>query len=69
MMTEKQKMLSGELYDASDGQLVAERKHARIQLREFNSESEEEKEKRQQVLEELIPQAGNNLEIQPPLLL
>lgn len=66
MMTEKQKMLSGELYDASDGQLVAERKHARIQLREFNSESEEEKEKRQQVLKELIPQAGNNLEIQPP---
>jgi hypothetical protein len=44
--TEKQKMLAGELYRASDSELVAARQSARRLTRLYNSTTEEEIEQR-----------------------
>lgn len=40
--TEKQKMLAGELYLATDPELAADSKHARRLLRMYNGTTEEE---------------------------
>lgn len=66
MSTEKQKMLSGELYNASDPELTKERTDTRLLLKELNDSGEDEKEKRKGILARLIPNAGSDLMIQPP---
>lgn len=66
MKTEKQKMLSGELYNALDKELSEERLRARLLLKELNDTREDEKEKRERVVRELLPNAGVNLWLQPP---
>ncbi len=66
MKTEKQKMLSGELYNASDYELTKERTNARLLLKELNDSREDEPENRQSILKKLIPNAGDNLSVQPP---
>lgn len=66
MKSEKEKMLSEELYDASDPELSADRKRARVLFKKFNDSSEEEKLERKQVLKELIPSSGAKLWIEPP---
>ncbi|HPT69992.1 MAG TPA: sugar O-acetyltransferase, partial [Syntrophomonas sp.] len=66
MKTEKQKMLSGELYNALDKELSEERLRARLLLKELNDTREDEKEKRERVVSELLPNAGVNLWLQPP---
>lgn len=63
---EKEKMLAGELYIAADLQLANERKQARRLTRNYNNTTEEETEKRRQILTELFAKVGQNIEIEPP---
>ena len=62
--TEKDKMLAGELYRASDPELVAERRRCRSLLETFNTQSDEEE--RHAVLRELLGRMGIGTFIQPP---
>ncbi len=64
--TEKQKMLAGELYLAYDLELAADNRRARRLLRMYNMTTEEEPEKRTQILTELFAQVGPKIEIVPP---
>ncbi|MFA8433563.1 MAG: sugar O-acetyltransferase [Marinifilaceae bacterium] len=66
MKTEKEKMLSGELYDAADTELSNERLKARLLLKELNNTREDEKEKRAEILKNLLPNTQADLWIQPP---
>lgn len=65
-MTEKEKMLAGELYQAGDPQLEAERLHARKLLKSFNESDPEDKETRIEILRSLFGKIGKNLWIDPP---
>lgn len=64
--TEKQKMLAGELYRGSDTELVAQRQQARRLTRLYNSTTEEEIERRSQILRKLFGTVGASIEIEPP---
>jgi maltose O-acetyltransferase len=66
MRTEKDKMLSGELYNALDPELAKERLKTRILLKELNQSTEEDQDKIKGIIRELIPRAGENLWLQPP---
>lgn len=66
MKTEKEKMLSGELYDPLDTQLSEERMRTRLLIKELNDTREDEPEERARILKELIPNAGSGLWLQPP---
>ena len=66
MKTEKQKMLTGELYNSSDPELSDERMKARLLFKELNDSREEEKDKRERIIKELIPNSGDNLWLEPP---
>ena len=66
MKSEKEKMLSGELYDATDKELSAERFRARVLMKALNDTGEDQKEERDRILKELIPEAGKQLWLQPP---
>ncbi|MDO8682266.1 MAG: sugar O-acetyltransferase [Armatimonadota bacterium] len=59
-------MFAGELYLASDPELVIERKNARRLTRLFNQTTEEEEDKRKEILHELFGKLGPNVEIEPP---
>lgn len=65
-MTEKEKMLAGMLYDASNPILTAERRRARILMKQFNDSWDDEEELRAKVLSELIGSYGEGLWIEPP---
>jgi maltose O-acetyltransferase len=65
-MTEKEKMLAGELYVALDPQLTEERTQARLLVQELNNSREDEPEQRGQLLKQLMPKAGPGLWLQPP---
>ena len=64
-MTEKEKMVSGLLYDASDEELVRDRVKARLLFEEFNKTSATESEKRQEIYKKLFGSIGKNLYIEP----
>ena len=66
MKTEKQKMLSGELYDASDPQLSEERRRARNLTREFNNTRPEEVQARARMIAQLFASSGDKIVIEPP---
>ncbi|WP_073123612.1 sugar O-acetyltransferase [Reichenbachiella agariperforans] len=65
-MTEKEKMLSGQLYDASDATLVQERHQARLLFQEINRTGDEHKEQRNELFYKLFGSAGEDLWIEPP---
>jgi len=65
-MTEKEKMLSGELYDPEDPILVAERHHARLLFQQINQMTDVQKKERNQLFYQLFGTAGENLWIEPP---
>ncbi|WP_317048443.1 sugar O-acetyltransferase [Confluentibacter sediminis] len=65
-MTEKQKMLAGEMYNPSDPELMKERHRVRLLFHKFNSLSEEHMEERNKVLYEIFEGAGENLFVEPP---
>lgn len=64
--TEKEKMLSGELYLAMDPELVEGRKRARALMRRYNASTEEQAPYRLSLLRELFGSVGGRLEIEPP---
>lgn len=64
-MTEREKMVSGALYKADDGELVAMRQRARRLTRQFNATTEEETDKRQALLRELFGAIGKGSFIEP----
>ena len=66
MKTEKEKMLSGELYNALDQQLSDERLKTRLLIKALNDTREDEVIERRKILQELIPDAGAELWLQPP---
>lgn len=66
MATEKEKMLRGDWYHASDAELVGERLRARLLLKQFNDSAAGDQALRQRLLVELMPQQGLGLWIEPP---
>ena len=57
-MTEKDKMLAGELYLATDPELSAARARARRLLRAYNQTTEDELPRRGELLAELLGEVG-----------
>ncbi|BAY22219.1 maltose transacetylase [Calothrix sp. NIES-2100] len=64
--TEKQKMLSGELYFAEDAELVSDNKRACRLLRMYNATTEEQPEERRLIIQELFGRVGKKVSIVPP---
>nr|WP_096186653.1 sugar O-acetyltransferase [Evansella halocellulosilytica] len=66
-MTEKEKMLKGQLYLADDPQLVKDREYARKRTRLFNETSETELDKRTQLLKDLFGSTGEKIYVEPTI--
>lgn len=64
--TEKEKMLAGELYLATDPELFAERRHARGLLCAYNQSPCDDPEARVRLLRQLLGAVGGHIEIEPP---
>ncbi|WP_122089441.1 sugar O-acetyltransferase [Halalkalicoccus subterraneus] len=67
MPSEREKMLCGELYDASDPQLVVERQRARELTREYNHTAADEPDRRERILEELFDSVEGDATVEPPV--
>ncbi|AVI50046.1 sugar O-acetyltransferase [Pukyongia salina] len=65
-MTEKDKMLRGEMYNPSNPQLIQERFEARLKFQKFNRLPESAKAERDILLKELLGSTGLNVNIEPP---
>ena len=66
MKTEKEKMLAGELYNASDSHLSMERRVARLLCKNYNDSTDEQVLLRREILRDLIGGYGKGLVIEPP---
>lgn len=66
MHSEKEKMLEGMLYNASDDELIKEREYARWLIYEYNSTKPDEKQIRNNILKKLFGQIEGDLYIEPP---
>jgi maltose O-acetyltransferase len=67
MMTEKEKMLAGELYDANyNPDLIEERKVAKDLCYDFNHLRPSDTEAQQQIMRKLLGKTGNRFEIIAP---
>lgn len=64
-LTEKQKMLAGDLYDASAPELTAGRLHAQTLLHRFNLSSPADRPARTVLLHELLGHMGDHVNILP----
>lgn len=64
--TEKEKMLSGELYNPLNAELSHARQTARELCKSFNDSDVKQTELRQSLLKQLIPDSGKQLWIEPP---
>lgn len=65
-MTEREKMLAGELYDCSDKELLERWHLAKNLVRDYNRIDSENLEEKERVLSELLGGRGKNLWITPP---
>lgn len=65
-MTEKEKMLLGMYYKASDKDLTEARNTARSLAAEYNSTAPSELERREDILKKLFKKCGRNIYIEPP---
>ena len=66
-MTEREKMLRGELYDPSDDELVALRTRARKLAYDYNLSQEGEAERRRSLLDALLGSHGDFYYCEPPV--
>ena len=66
MVTEKEKMIAGEMYDAADQQLIGERRRARNLCKTLNESHDDELALREGIIQELFGQAGDAIWIEPP---
>jgi maltose O-acetyltransferase len=64
--TEREKMIAGQLYRASDPGLVAARKRARGLVRTYNATDPETEEERRALLTDLFEDIGDNAIVEPP---
>jgi maltose O-acetyltransferase len=65
-MTERQKMLIGDLYDPLDAELTSARERARDLCQALNATREAEQEVRRRILSELFGKGGETVIMQPP---
>src|SRR6266702_337810 len=65
-MTEREKMLAGELYDPLDAELSAARERARDLCQALNATREAEQEARRAILRDLFGKGGETVWMQPP---
>ena len=65
-MNEREKMIAGELYNALDPELKAERRRARDLVRCYNELPETQKRKRLNVLRKLLGHVGERVAVVPP---
>ena len=65
-MTERERMLAGELYDAMDPELVAMRERVRDLLQDLNASREAQQDERRQILRALFGAGGDSVWMQPP---
>lgn len=65
-MTEREKMLSGQLYDGSDPELFSRWHRARDLVRDYNALDSEDMEGKEVILAELLGGRGKNIWITPP---
>jgi maltose O-acetyltransferase len=65
MKSEKQKMLEGELYEPWDEELMKERERARYLVRQFNSTTETEFDKRVELIKQMFGSAGEKVYMEP----
>lgn len=66
MITEKEKMVAGELYEPLDQQLSDERRRARLLIKALNDTADDQTEERVHLIKELLPLAGAGVWIEPP---
>ena len=66
MISEREKMLSGELYDPLDPELVQARDRARDLCQDLNATREGQQEERRRILRELFGAGGDDVWMQPP---
>lgn len=66
ILTQREKMLKGELYNALDPELMSARKKTRILLKQFNASVGEDFEVTLNVLTKILGKKGNNSWIEPP---
>jgi len=66
MQSEREKMLTGELYDAADPELLSMRERARDLCWALNATRESEHATRRRLLEQLLGSGGQTALIQPP---
>jgi len=66
MLTERQKMLNGELYDAMDPELVSARARARDLCQILNASREFDEAVRRDLLVRLFGKGGDTVRMQPP---
>jgi maltose O-acetyltransferase len=66
MRSERDKMLAGELYDAFDPTLMAERRRARDLCQRLNGSGDAEEELRRQLCQDIFGRGGDSVWMQPP---
>lgn len=66
MTTQREKMLAGDLYDATDPELSALRRRARDLLHALNHSRDEEESLRRDIIAQLFAAHGQGLWIEPP---
>lgn len=66
-MTEKEKMISGKIYDPSDSELEALRIQAHRLSKDYNDTYDDEEEKREEILSRLIPNRSDGVYLQGPI--
>ncbi len=65
-MTEREKMLAGQLYDCGDAELLTQWHKAKDLMRDYNQTNSADTEKKQTILKQLLGCAGKNLWITAP---
>lgn len=65
-MTEREKMLAGELYDPFDPELVSARERARDLCQALNATRESQQDERRRILRDLFGKGGDSVWMQPP---
>ena len=66
MTTEKQKMLAGEMYDAADAELTADRRRARDLCHRLNTLPGADQIQRDRIIRELLGRIGDEIIIESP---
>ena len=66
-MTEKQKMLMGILYHASDRTLIEERDRTKSLTKQYNESRQEDRDHRRYLIDVILANVGNNVRLEAPI--